>query len=206
MNKKLSNMLIKVLSIFVAAAGLTVMIGWVFDIGVLKSLSPSWVSMKFSTAVAFVASGVSLYSIVRVMEGEFDMAQVVLSLTSLTITLLMGVLFCSAVFSIPTGVENLFIKESGEIKSAAPGQPSVPTMINFLLMAVAAILTLQHPVRLLPKLRMIGIAVGLIGILATAGYLFNTPLLYYYLEGLNSAMALHTALLFVVLGTGLLCL
>jgi hypothetical protein len=206
MTKISSRRLVKAVSLLVTAAGLTVMAGWIFDINMLKSLSPDWVSMKFSTAVAFAASGVSLYYIVRVLENEFDMAQVVLSLTSLTITLLMGVLFFSAILGIPTGIENLFVKETGEIKSVAPGQPSVPTMINFLLMALAAILALQHPARLLRKLKIIGIIVGLTGALAAAGYVFNMPLLYYYLEGVNSAMALHTALLFVILGTGLLCL
>jgi hypothetical protein len=206
MEKKLSRRFVKTLSLFVTAAGLAVMGGWIFDIEVLKSLSPTFVSMKFSTAVAFAASGLSLYFIVRVLEGEFDTAQVVLSLTSLTITLLMGLLFCSTVISIPTGIEHLFIQETGEVKTALPGRPSVPTMINFLLMAGAAILTLQHPARLLPKLKFIGIIIGLTGSLAAMGYLFNAPLLYYYIAGVNSAMALHTALLFVILGTGLLCL
>jgi hypothetical protein len=206
MDKEISHRFVKILSLFVAAAGLVVMAGWIFDINVLKSLSPIWVSMKFSTAVAFAASGTSLFFIVRVLEGEFDIAQVVLSLTTLTITLLMGLLLFSAILSIPTGIENLFVKEIGEVKSVAPGRPSVPTMINFLLMALAAILALQHPARLLPKLKIIGIIIGLTGALAAAGYAFNVPLLYYYLPGVNSAMALHTALLFVILGTGLLCL
>jgi len=206
MKSNFSNRFVKALSLFVTAAGLTVIAGWIFDIEVLKSLSPAWVSMKFSTAVAFAASGVSLFYIVRTLEGEFDNAQIVLSLASLTITLLMGLLFFSAIFGIPTGIESLFIKEANDVKSVAPGRPSVPTMINFLLMALAAILTLQHPARLLQKLKIIGILLGLTGALAAAGYLFNAPLLYYYIEGVNSAMALHTALLFVILGTGLLCL
>ena len=206
MEKKIPHRFVKILSLFVAAAGLAVMAGWMFDINVLKSLSPDWVSMKFSTAVAFAASGASLFFIVRVVEGEFDMAQVVLSLTSLTITLLMGLLLFSAILSIPTGIENLFVKEIGEVKSVAPGRPSVPTMINFLLMALTAILALQHPARLLPKLKFIGIIIGMTGSLAAMGYLFNAPFLYYYIAGVNSAMALHTALLFVILGIGLLCL
>jgi hypothetical protein len=200
------NFFVKVISLFVTLAGLAVMAGWMFDIEVLKSLSPGWVSMKFSTAIAFAASGVSLFYIVRTLEGEFDMAQIVLSMTTLTITLLMGVMFFSAVFGIPTGIENMFDKEIGEIKSVAPGRPSVPTMLNFLMMALAAILTLQHPARLKPKLKTIGILMGLIGSLAAMGYLFNAPLLYYYLAGVNSAMALHTALLFTILGTALVCL
>lgn len=206
MTKSVSNNVVKALSFLVSAAGLSVMAGWIFDINLLKSLSPEWVSMKFSTAVVFVISGITLYFIVRVLEGEFDMAQVVLSLTTLTITLLMGVLFCSVVLGIPTGIENLFFNETREVKSVAPGRPSVPTMLNFLLMALSAILTLQYPSRLMQKLKVIGLILGFSGTLAVAGYIFNVPLLYYYIEGVNTAMALHTALLFVILGTGLLCL
>jgi hypothetical protein len=201
-----SGLFIKALALLVTAAGLAVMTGWIFDIAVLKSLSPAWVTMKFTTAVSFAASGISLFFIVRMLEGEFDTAQVVLSLASLVLALLMGLLFCSTVFGISTGIESLFIKETGEVKTVAPGHPSLPTMINFLLIALAAILALQHPARLKRKLGAIGLILVFTGALATAGYIFNAPLLYYYIEQVNTAMALHTALLFVILGTGLLCL
>src|SRR4030043_106065 len=81
----------KMLAAVVGIAGVVVMLGWIFDIGVLKSISPHWVSMKFDTAIAFVLSGITLYFIVRAVEGEFDKAQVVLSITSLVIILLMGI-------------------------------------------------------------------------------------------------------------------
>jgi hypothetical protein len=58
MKSNVSNRFAKGISLVVIAAGLAVIGGWIFNIGLLKSLSPAWVSMKFSTAVAFVASGV----------------------------------------------------------------------------------------------------------------------------------------------------
>ena len=120
-------------------AGIMVIIGWIFDIGILKSISPAWVSMKFDTAIAFLLSGITLYFIVRAVEGEFDKAQVVLSITSLIIILLMGTLFFSALLKIHTGAEDLFIKEpAGAVKTVTPGRPSVPTMLNFILMASPA--------------------------------------------------------------------
>jgi hypothetical protein len=97
----------KVLSLVVILAGFMVIIGWIFDIRILKSISPAWVSMKFDTAIAFVLSGITLYFIVRAIEGEFDKAQVALSITSLIIILLMGTLFFSAVLKIRTGAEDL---------------------------------------------------------------------------------------------------
>jgi hypothetical protein len=207
MKKNASNKFVKALSLVVTAAGCTVMAGWIFDIGALKSLSPSWVSMKFTTAIAFIASGITLYFIVRSQEGEFDKAQVGLFITSMIILLLMGTMFFSDLLKIRTGLEDLFIKEaSGTVKSVFPGRPSVPTMVNFILISVAGILTMVNVRNLRFMLKTVGIAVGSIGALAIAGYIFGAPILYFYIEGINSAIALHTAGLFVLVGIGLLCL
>jgi hypothetical protein len=197
----------KVLSLAVVIPGILVIIGWIFNISPLKSISPAWVSMKFDTAIAFVLSGITLYFIVWALEGEFDQAQVVLSITSLIILLLMGILFFSALLNIHTGTEDLFIKEAaGMPKTVIPGRPSFPTMANFILIALAGIFTMLNPLKTRLKLKVIGSMVGMIGLSAVIGYLLNAPLLYYYLPGINSAMACHTAILFVLLGIGLLCL
>ena len=200
------NPLVKAISLFVTVAGLAVMAGWIFDIGALKSISPAWISMKFSTAIAFVASGVTLYFLARAREGEFEKAQMALSITSLIISLIMGLLFFSDIFGVKTGIEDLFIKDTDRVQSVVPGMPSAPTMINFMLVALAAITTLLNSANLVEKLRIIGIIIGTIGALSVAGYIFNAPLLYYYIEGINSAMALHTSLLFILFGVGLACL
>jgi len=197
----------KVLSLIVSIAGMTVIAGWIFDIGILKSVSPAWVTMKLSAAMAFLLSGITLYFIVRSVEGEFDRAQIALSITSLTIVLLMGTLFFSALLKIHTGVDELFIKEqAGAVKSVSPGRPSGPAMLNFILIAAAGIITILNPVNVLRKLRVIGVMVGTVGSVAIVGYGIDAPLLYYFMEGINSAMAFHTAVLFVLLGIGLLCL
>ena len=162
--------------------------------------------MKFSTAIAFVASGVSLYFIVRAVEGEFEIAQVVLSITSLIISILMGLMFFSGMFGIQTGVENLFVNDPGSATSVVPGRPSLLTMVDFLLIALAAILTIVNPAAHLPKLKSIGIVVGATGACAVTGYILKTPALYFYIAGASSAMALPTALLFIVMGAGFVCL
>jgi hypothetical protein len=197
----------RILSLVVIIAGILVIIGWFFDIGVLKSIWPTWISMKFPTAVVFVLSGITLYFIVRAIEGEFDKAQVVIPITSMAIILLMGTLFLSAVFGVHTGIEDLFVRDMpGATMSVVPGRPSLPTMVNFILIAAAGILTILDSRKLKLKLRIIGLVVATIGAIAIAGYIFNAPLLYYYIEEINSAIAFHTAALFVLLGIGLLCL
>ena len=51
--------------------GGSVLIGWLFDVGFLKSLHPAWVSMKANTAVCFLLSGLALWqsAIRRVCAG-----------------------------------------------------------------------------------------------------------------------------------------
>ncbi|OGS46225.1 MAG: hypothetical protein A2539_03005 [Elusimicrobia bacterium RIFOXYD2_FULL_34_15] len=197
----------RVLSFIVIIAGVTVIIGWIFNIEILKSISPSWVSMKFDTAISFLLSGIVIYSITKVQEGEFDKAQIIISITSLIIILLMGILFFSTLFRIHTGLENLFISETaGGVKTVVPGRPSIPTMINFILIAVSGILSIGNLEKVHKKLKIIGITIGIIGALAVIGYIINISFLYYYIKGVNSAMACHTAILFVLLGIGLICL
>ena len=60
----------KGLSLLVIIAGIAVILGWIFDIAVLKSISPAWTSMKFVTAFTFILSGITLYFIVRALEGR----------------------------------------------------------------------------------------------------------------------------------------
>ena len=197
----------KAISVVVMVLAAAIIVGWIFNIGYLKSLSPNWVTMKITTSIIFIFSGMALYAISMSLEGKFDIAQIVLSITSLVILLVMGIMFISTFFGVRTGVEDIIIHESSyTTKTMIPGQPSIPTMLNFLLIATTAISTILNINRLHFILRFVGVWLGLTGLLALLGYIINVPLLYYFIEGRNSAMAFNTAILFVLLGVGFTCL
>lgn len=191
----------------VIIGGIAVLAGWMFDIGSLKSISPAWVSMKFDTALSFVLSGTSLYFIVRAQEGAFEKAQIALSITTLILVLIMGILFFSSLFEVYTGTENLFLKEAeGEVKTVSLGRPSFLTMIGFMLVASAGIMAMLGSRNLRLRLKIVGSIIAMIGFVAIIGYTFDLPFLYYFKAGISSAMAVHTAAFFILLGIGLLCL
>lgn len=205
MNKKIK--ITEVLGIIVFLSGLVVMIGWILDIDILKSILPIWVTMKFSTALCFFLSGITLYFIASSQEKGLGIAQVVLPITILGILLFMATLLISVFIGVRTGVEDLFVREAeGAVKTTTPGRPSVGTMINFILMATAGIITILNITRLKVKLLTIGRIVTVIGGAAIIGYIFNVPVFYYTIEGFSTAMAFHTAILFVLLGIGLISL
>ncbi len=205
MNKK--NKILQLLVIIVTLSGLVVMAGWIFDISILKSILPGWVTMKFSTALSFFLSGITLYFIAESQKKGLGIAQVVLSITTLCILLLMATLLISVFIGVRTGVEDLFVREAeGAVRTTTPGRPSVGTMINFILIATAGIFTMLNMAKLKIKLLIAGGIVTVIGMVALIGYMLNKPVYYYTIEGFSTAMALHTAILFITSGIGLLLL
>jgi hypothetical protein len=197
----------KILALIVMLSGIAVMAGWIFNITALKSILPGWISMKFDTAIAFLFSGITLYSIASFLEKGSDLPQVILPIATLVIVMLMGVLFFSALFNIQTGAEEMFIRDTGySATTVSPGRPSLPTILDFILIAFAGILVILNSANLRVKLKLVGFLVTLTGLLAVFGYIIGAPLLYYFLADRNSAMALHTAVLFILSGVGLLCL
>ena len=189
----------------VSLCGLTVMAGWFLNIGVLKSILPAWVSMKFSTALSFLLSGVILCFISRFQKKNSDLAVIILPITSSIILLFMTTLLASTVIGANVGVEEMFIKDSmTAVGNVTPGRPSVATMINFIFIAIAGFLTSFDIKGFNKKLTIIGATVGLIGAAAVLGYILNQPLLYFAVPGKCSAVACHTAILFAVWGLGLI--
>lgn len=192
-----------ILSFIVIIGGLIVMIGWFLDVEVLKSILPVWVTMKFSTALSFFLSGITLYFVNNSLGKSADLAQIALSITILMILLLMATLLVSTFLNVRMGVEDLFVREAKEaVKTTTPGSPSVGTMINFISVAFAGILTLLDMKRLGQKIVIIGLIILIIGSIAVLGYVLSLPFLYYSVEGFSTAMALHTAFLFIITGAG----
>ncbi len=191
----------KIISLIVTLAGIIVMIGWIADIGFLKSLVPGFVTMKFVTALAFFFSGLILFFMLELQRGS-DAAKILLPISSMAILLLMGVILVSSFLGLRTGIEELFVKEGlGAVQTTVPGRPSIGTMIDFIFIAVSGILAMMNH-RSSKVLLWLGLAISTIGAVAILGYILEIPALYYSSEGISTAMALHTAILFALWGIG----
>lgn len=167
----------------VSLAGLMVMAGWVWDVSVLKSILPHWVTMKFSTAFSFFLSGIILFLLARFMKGE-ALAQILLLIPSLVVLFLMGTLLLSSFSDIRTGVEDLFMREAeGAARSVAPGRPSVVTMVCFILMSATGLAAMLGAPGLKKILTAAGGALVGFGGLALLGYLLQVPVFYSAVEG-----------------------
>lgn len=198
----------KIAGMIVIVVGIIVTVGWILDIGALKSLLPQWVTMKFTTALSFIFSGLTLYFAARFYEGRREgLPEIVLPLSALIVFLLMATNLGSALLGINTGIDSIFVKEAaGAVKSVAPGRPSIPTMADFVLIALAGAVTMMELVGTEAYLRWLGGTIAVIGAVAVLGYILGVPQLYYYFPGVNTAMAAHTAILFIICGAGFVLL
>ena len=195
------------LSGLVVFSGMLVMAGWVFDIEVLKSILPIWVTMKFTAAFSFILSGFVLYFVKTGFEQKSDGIQMALTISILIILLIMVTFLLSSVFNIRTGVEDFFVRElEGAIKTSTPGRPSIGTMFNFLLVSVIGVFTMYEVKKLAAKIHFTGFLILFVGCIAILGYILSVPRLYFLFEGYSSAMAIHTAILFIILGIGFIIL
>ncbi len=124
-------------------------------------------------------------------------------IVSMVIFLLMASLLASTIIGVDTGVEELFVKDSmAAVQSVVPGRPSIATMLNFILIAMTGVLTTMNIAKLSKMVLIFGMTVAAIGITAILGYLIDQPLLYFSVLGKSSAMAVNTAILFILWGIG----
>lgn len=193
------KLLVKVIGAVVALSGAIVMFGWFLDIAVLKSILPGFVTMKFITALSFFLSGIL---IILMTEKDDEISNYFVLIISFVIILWMTAFFISLFLGISVGIENLFVKEAeGAVKTTVPGVPAIPTMLCFIFIALAGLVSYANS-NISKTLSFIGIIIAVLGGIAVIGYLINVPVLYYTFEGYTS-MALNTAILFVLAGIGL---
>jgi len=193
--------LVRIMAIIIGTVGLVVVIGWIFNIAIFESLTPNSVTMKFSTAISFLMSSVILYLINESKCKNSELARGLLPAPNMIILFYMLTLLVSNFTGINTGIENLFIMEkAGAQGSVLPGVPSIATMISFLLITSVSILSLIRYEKHDQETRIIGGIICGVGVTALLGYVANIPLLYYRINGFSSAMAIHTAITFLLIG------
>ncbi|MDD5584473.1 MAG: PAS domain S-box protein [Candidatus Omnitrophica bacterium] len=190
------------LAVLVLCTGLLVLIGWAFDIPNLKSVFPAFVTMKANTAALFFLTGISLCCIqpqyVKKRACRF------VSAGCAAIIALMGLLmFSEYIFGFDLGIDRVFFKEpAGALLTLSPGRMTPNTALNFMLISFV-LLFLDTKKRILYSICQFFIFLeAVIALTALASYLYDASVFY---SGIAryAAMALHTAVLFVITGVAL---
>jgi PAS domain S-box-containing protein len=192
--------------IAVIAIGCTVMLGWIFDLQLLKSIFPELQSMKANTAVCFILSGLSLFlqqrrraKLTTIKHQNIDKALIVASSSLIILISLFTLVQYS--FNLDLGIDQLLLKDNSHLTSlSAPGRMPPNTATGFLLQGTALLLlSLRRPKHL--RVQMLSCGAFLIAYLGLIGYIYGKP--FFYTIG-YTGMALHTSVAFILLSLGIL--
>jgi len=175
-------------------------LGWIFNIPVLKSVFPGFATMKINTALCFVGTAAFIAMLQRNSSISDSAGK-----SAATLATLVGVVgllsLLESIFDFDAGIDELLVHDSATLPANHPGRMSPATASCFLLYAGSALVQLT-------RLRFSGMASqGLCGV----GMLISGVALLGYLYGVNvlgprffTTMAVHTASLFVLLGGAIL--
>ncbi|MCX7173234.1 MAG: EAL domain-containing protein [Proteobacteria bacterium] len=184
--------------------GLSVLIGWLLDNAVLKSIHPGLVAMKANTAAGFCLSGVALCLKSHTPAQSSAFWRRIRQACAGGVALLGLLTLVEYIAGVNLDIDQLLFNEApGAIGTLAPGRMAPASALCFLFLGMALLLSESSLLggRLVFALVVL---VALLALTAGLGFLYGAPLvsgLGYYTQ-----MAMHTVLAFLVLAAGMLCL
>lgn len=189
----------------VVLIGCVVITGWIFHIEILKSILPGLVSMKANTATCFIISGSSLWLWHEKLDDRTtrrDWNRAAFACASLVISIALLTLI-QYNFNLNFGIDQLLFKDNtSAVSTPNPGRMAPNTALNFLLLG-SALLLLNIPRPNYRPAQSFSLLALLIAFLGFLGYMYGNA--YFYQPGAYfTAMALHTAVAFILLGLGIL--
>jgi hypothetical protein len=200
MKKHISHMA----SLLVIAIGCLVLLGWQFDISVLKSGFPGMTStMKANTALCFLLAGVSLRLLQypRLTRMHYRIAQ-----GTAGFIIIIGLLTLSEyLFGWHLGIDEWLFRDVASSETPDPGRMGVNTALNFVLMGVALLLLGKNSQRDIWLAQICSSIAALMSLLALFGYIFEVKI-FAQLIVVATAQVPSTILSFFILYGGILWL
>lgn len=185
--------------------GCVVLMGWVFNIPIFKSLLPGMNAMKVNTAICFLLCGLALWLLQP--RPVHNTLATYTAVACAGLTTLIGLATLSQyAFGWNLHIDQfLFVDTTPLSIRAFPGRMVPATAVIFILLG-AALLSVCHP-RLEKFAEWTTFSAGLIALAAFIGLLYDAgDPSNLYLVSLYRGIALHTVAGAVVLCLGLLCL
>lgn len=201
-----NNRIAGIIGLATIIVGILVCIAWVLGIQEIKSIISDAAPMRFTVGILFIVSGTLLYSLTSKSGKMASLAQITVPISVFIILLVSTTILVGYMVGLNTGIVQLFAsKIPNTAEASAPSQPPIPTLASFVLISVIGVME-YHATRLRNFVKYLGCVVLVIGAVSIIGYITNQPSLYYYVDNGNAGMAIHTSILFVLVGIGFILL
>ena len=191
------NKTVALIALLTIISGSLVLFGWAFNITVLKSILPTWVSMKANAAFCFILIGIMLLSLPTVFAAKFSILLSCVGWFCGLLAGLIGVLTLSEyLFDWNIGIDQWLIHESaGTVGTVYAGRMAPETAWCFVLLATAEGF---NTVRSHIVAVSLGLLVLILSLMATLLNVTSAFSIFGIAFGFTQ-MAFHTAALFMLL-------
>lgn len=182
----------------VLAIGVIVLIGWALDITALKSVLPTFVSMKANAALVFVLLGFGMLLLWARAGTRYRRA------LGLTVAAMGLITILEYFLQWDAGIDQLLFPDPGVVGTSHPGRMSPMAAVSFLLTGLA--LAWRNPMRTrgVRRADLLVLVAIVIAFLAFVGYVYGASALY--AVAASTQMALVTAITLLIAGTTLLAI
>ncbi len=200
-NQQFSNK-IKFLLCIIFAVAILALIGWAYNIPLLKSVYPGFVAMPFLTALSFVFTAVIIYTLAVVQESNKVLGKLVFTFSGLVILTIMSFF----ILVISSGLGEKVLSNTIDENNYILMSPEIVTILLFLLIGLIGVLAGFNikSKKLLEIMRLNGLLMIAVGISVFIGYALNLPWLYFNFPMNGVGMAINTAFLFLCAGISFL--
>ncbi|OUL28384.1 ATP-binding protein [Nostoc sp. 106C] len=206
------SLTVQISSAIAILVGGLVLIGWGLDIELLKcGCSGGLVTMKANTALGFILSGVSLWLAqkVKIDKGASPHNNALYlwgsKLCAVAVTIVGLLTVVQYILGANLGIDELLFRDSpNALLTLQPGRMGLNTALNFMLVGRSLeLLVHQKTHRSYWYFQILALIAALISLQALIGYAYEVQILY-GVQPYTTSMALHTALTFIVLCTGIM--
>ncbi|MBA4312204.1 MAG: hypothetical protein C0417_06205 [Chlorobiaceae bacterium] len=181
--------------------GITVLIGWEFNIKFLMSVSQQYMAMKPNAAISFLFVGLSFLFISSNLYKKYPVVKTFASILASIVILISAITILEYIFLIDFGIDQLLYSEGTEAQATlVPGRMPWTVALNFLLISIFLLLSKNKNVKK-GVFQVLALTAGIISAMDLSGYLFGTEHIY---GMVYNQMAIHSTITFIVLVIGLL--
>lgn len=197
---EITNKLYNLCAFIPLLVGIMVLIGWGVDSTLLTSIKDTWVSQKQSTSYSLIISSIMMYCMNLKWpwktRGE-GMALMACGWLFISISNIISSYYGDILLNNFFGVSSNAL-DTGVMSSSA-GIPSSGTVFSFICVGLYMYLAgaWRYISKAIPTLLMF------ISGSAIIGHILDIHLMFYYIEGISTAMAIHTAVPLFIIGLGL---
>ena len=187
--------------IIIVIIGVLVLIGWAFNISILKSAGPSLSTIKSNVGLAFIFIGFSLWlqQTNRINQNNKRIAQI-LALSTALIGLLTLIEYISGV---NLGINQILFKEAaGALNTSSPNRMAFSAALSLFIAGIALLLIDVKSIQDYEPVQILAAIGALISLLALIGYAYGSSALYHIPQ--YTAIALYAALSLALLFIGIL--